>query len=125
MHCQRYLIVKWAFLFVKALLDRQQSTVSNKSERKVSIRRTSVPVPPRKASISFPDPLFDPELPEEPPSTLTRTQLIWSRIAILLVMVSILIVGILCRLFFPPSHAESSITNSTTTVTPMTSSNNA
>ena len=115
------------FISYSALLDRQQSTLSNRSEKQASIRRKSIPVPPRKASMSFPDPLFDPDSDsesEEPPSRLTPTQLILSRLAIFLLMLSILIAGILCRVFIPPpnSGAELIDRNSTSTVMATTAS---
>ena len=95
------------FASYSGFLDRQQSTLSNNSEKQASIRRKSIPVPPRKASVSFPDPLFDPDSDsesEEPPSKQTRTQLILSRVAIFLFTLSILIAGILCRVFIPPPN---------------------
>ena len=115
-------------ILLPGLLDRQQSTASTKSikyERQHSIRRTSIPVPPRKASVSFPDPLFDRAENsrefEGSASTLTRTQLLLSRVAILIFMLCVLAAGILCRLFIPvPNEGQEWIGTNYTTTTAQT-----
>ena len=89
-------------IHLSALLDNQFNNDFNESNRQ---RSSSAPIPPRKTSFMYPNPDVETKIIEKSLnddfSDISWNQLLFRRFLVLLLMLSIFIVGLFCRLLVP------------------------